>query len=126
MCERERGSSWGELLRQAMKYLQEHGQKVEGHEIKIDVSLPGGPKFGVEGLPPPEVPRPVASDGWKLFGETEERVVTWLRGKGWQKTPDLAREVQEANTSEFRALLRKLRDRGVIELNQRHGVRLVE
>jgi len=126
MCERERGSLWRELLHDAMGYLREHGQEVEGNEIKVDVSLPGGPHFIVVGLPPPEVPRPVAADGWKILGRKEARVVTWLRGRGWQKTADLAREVQQANTSEFRVLLRNLRDRGIVELSKRYGIRLVE
>jgi hypothetical protein len=77
-----------------------------------------------EAGPPRPAPRPHA--GWAMFSPLEVRIVEGLAGGAWTTTAALAATIGEEPSSEFRCVLRNLGERGVVETNQRLGVRLTE
>ena len=54
----------------------------------------------------------------------ERKIVDGLRGNDWVVTAELAASIGEEPSSEFRAVVRNLAERGILETNTRLGVRL--
>lgn len=77
-----------------------------------------------------EEPKPApATDragGWRMFSDKEQAIINALRGKGAMTSEELARLLGKPLTNEMRARLRGLSERGVIDVTQREGVRLLE
>jgi hypothetical protein len=67
---------------------------------------------------------PPSREGYRTFNADEQAIVEALRGEGWMTSQELAGLLGRDFGTAFRCTLRGLKKRGVIELMQRHGVRL--
>lgn len=72
------------------------------------------------GLPVPEV----VEVGGRGYSPTEQRILEFLAGKGWQTGQQIASGTGHARSSSFNAILSNLAETQTLESSQRHGYRL--
>jgi hypothetical protein len=124
---------WDHLLRAAARAVEANGYSLDGlKRLTVTVQVPGWPKFTLNGLPVQKETTPVEepvhpagiSPNWRWCSEVELKVIAALRDGKMKSASELATALGIECTSDFRALLRNLGERAIIEITSR-GNRLL-
>lgn len=98
---------------------------LESGDATLDVRV-GTTRVRMEVTPPASSEVSLTPGEWRQFSPLEELLVKGLKGQGWLTTAKLCALAGVEVSNEVRTVLRNLGERGVVELTQKHGVRLLE